>query len=193
MIEKLLFGTLDQLILKNPFERLMDLNRRHHYSFILGFSHAGVDTSGKIWYFWRDEWAGCIVLDTIQQVTLKLSKHNREFLISAVYARCNALDRFELWEELESVVEGSQLPWIIRGDSSVILNEEEKLELEELHRMEVELKKFLKIEEEFWRQTAGMKWFSNGDKNTKFFHSYVKGRRKKLHISEIENDQGVKV
>ncbi|KAH0696110.1 hypothetical protein KY290_013471 [Solanum tuberosum] len=59
--------------------------------------------------------------------------------------------------------------------------------------MEAELKKFLKIEEEFWRQKAGMKWFSDGDKNTKFFHSYVKRWRKNLYISEKENDQGVKV
>lgn len=31
-----------------------------------------------------------------------------------------------------------------------------------------------------------------GDKNTKYFHSYVKGRRKRLYITEIENNQGVK-
>jgi len=56
--------------------------------------------------------------------------------------------------------------------------------------MEVELKNYLRIEEDFWRQKAGMKWFSEGDMITKFFHSYVKGRRKKLHLSAIETDQG---
>lgn len=30
----------------------------------------------------------------------------------------------------------------------------------------------------------------DGDKNTQFFHSYVKGRRRKLHIGEIQNPQG---
>lgn len=60
----------------------------------------------------------------------------------------------------------------------------------ELCRLEAELKKYLKIEEEFWKQKAGMKWFVEGDMNTKFFHSYVKGRRKKLHLSEISNEQG---
>lgn len=34
-----------------------------------------------------------------------------------------------------------------------------------------------------------MKWFE-GDRNTKFFHSHVKGRRKKLNISEIQSEQG---
>lgn len=38
-----------------------------------------------------------------------------------------------------------------------------------------------------------MKWLQDGDKNTKFFHNYVKGRRRKLHISNIEDDQGVMV
>lgn len=31
----------------------------------------------------------------------------------------------------------------------------------------------------------------DGDKNTKVFHSYVKGRRKKFHISRIQNEQGL--
>lgn len=60
----------------------------------------------------------------------------------------------------------------------------------ELNRTEADLKKYYKIEEDFWRQKVGMKWFSEGDKNTKFFHSYVKGRRRKLHISEIEITSG---
>lgn len=35
-----------------------------------------------------------------------------------------------------------------------------------------------------------MTWFKEGDWNTKFFHSYVKGR-KKLRITEIKNSQGI--
>lgn len=55
----------------------------------------------------------------------------------------------------------------------------------ELLKAEVKLKKFLKLEEDFWRQKAGMKWFVKGDRNSKFFHSYVQGKRRKLHITEI--------
>lgn len=54
----------------------------------------------------------------------------------------------------------------------------------ELHRMQAELRKFMKLEEEFWKQKAGMKWFSQGDRNTKSFHSYVRGKRNKLQIRE---------
>lgn len=35
-----------------------------------------------------------------------------------------------------------------------------------------------------------MTWFKNGDKNTKFFHSYVNRRRRKLRISEITSLDG---
>ncbi|KAH0757928.1 hypothetical protein KY290_021421 [Solanum tuberosum] len=38
-----------------------------------------------------------------------------------------------------------------------------------------------------------MKWFKERDRNTKFFHSYVRGRRKKLHIESIKDIRGVEV
>ncbi|KAK4726324.1 hypothetical protein R3W88_031241 [Solanum pinnatisectum] len=63
----------------------------------------------------------------------------------------------------------------------------------ELHKLEAELKKYLRFEEEFWKQKAGIKWFSESDMNTKKIHSYVKGKRKKLHISAIESDQGITI
>lgn len=36
-----------------------------------------------------------------------------------------------------------------------------------------------------------MRWFTQGDRNTKFFHSYVRGKRKNLQIRDIKNDHGV--
>ncbi|XP_015159074.1 uncharacterized protein [Solanum tuberosum] len=59
-----------------------------------------------------------------------------------------------------------------------------------LSRAEAELKKYMYIEEEYWKQKSGMRWFKQGDKNTRFFHNYMKGRRKKLNITEIQNAQG---
>jgi len=35
-----------------------------------------------------------------------------------------------------------------------------------------------------------MKWFNDGDRNTKFFHTYVIGRRRRLQINEIEDERG---
>lgn len=59
-----------------------------------------------------------------------------------------------------------------------------------LHRAEAELKKWLKIEKDYWKEKAGLRWFAEGDKNFRFFHSYVNGRRKKLHITKINDRQG---
>lgn len=65
-----------------------------------------------------------------------------------------------------------------------------KQNTEELSKAEAELKKFRYMEEEFLKQKAGMRWFKDGDRNTRFFHNYVKERRKKLYISDIIIAQG---
>ncbi|XP_060211843.1 uncharacterized protein LOC132639414 [Lycium barbarum] len=59
-----------------------------------------------------------------------------------------------------------------------------------MQRAQAELKLYLHYEEEFWRQKARMDCFSEGDKNTRYFHSLVKGRRKKIQIRRIKDDAG---
>ncbi|XP_070054700.1 uncharacterized protein [Nicotiana tomentosiformis] len=49
-----------------------------------------------------------------------------------------------------------------------------------LQKAQSELKKYLSIEEQHWKQKAGMTWFAEGDKNTSFFHNHANGKRKKL-------------
>lgn len=114
MIEIMLFWNIRSLRTLKAFDRPMDMHRRQHYSFIalmesfqepaqievykrkLGFRNTAVNTSGKIWYFWKDDWEAEVLLDSIQQVTVKYSVNNKLFIISAVYARCNINDRLEL-------------------------------------------------------------------------------------------------
>ncbi|XP_059292492.1 uncharacterized protein LOC132045941 [Lycium ferocissimum] len=55
----------------------------------------------------------------------------------------------------------------------------------DLPKAQAELNSYLHLEEEYWKQKSGMRWFKDGDRNTKFFHSYVKGRRKKLAWQRI--------
>ncbi|XP_016473910.2 uncharacterized protein LOC107795741 [Nicotiana tabacum] len=59
-----------------------------------------------------------------------------------------------------------------------------------LQQVQAEMIKYLALEEEFWRQKAGMLWFKDGDRNTKFFHAQVNGRRKRLKLSRIQNSLG---
>ncbi|VFQ93090.1 unnamed protein product [Cuscuta campestris] len=47
-----------------------------------------------------------------------------------------------------------------------------------------------KIEETYWAQKANVKWIASGDASTKFFHSYVKGKRRKASIRLIRNQEG---
>ncbi|KAH0636641.1 hypothetical protein KY289_036556 [Solanum tuberosum] len=92
----------------------------------LGMENAYCNCASKIWVLWEDDWKGEVFRDSGQHLTVKISKSNVEILITAVYARCDALERLELWEELEQLVEDNTLLWIVGGDFNVILNEEEK-------------------------------------------------------------------
>ncbi|XP_070039777.1 uncharacterized protein [Nicotiana tomentosiformis] len=53
-----------------------------------------------------------------------------------------------------------------------------------------ELKKYLSIEEQYWKQKDGMTWFGEGDRNIIFFHNYVNGKRKKLQLKRIQYGDG---
>lgn len=59
---------------------------------------------------------------------------------------------------------------------------EEELTIENriiLQKAQAELKKYLRIKEQYWKQKADMTWFSEGDRNTKFFHNQVNGIKKR--------------
>nr|XP_016479792.1 PREDICTED: uncharacterized protein LOC107801044 [Nicotiana tabacum] len=59
-----------------------------------------------------------------------------------------------------------------------------------LQQVQAELKKYLSIEEQYWKQKAGMNWFAGGDRNTRFFHTHVNGKRQKLQLKIIQNGDG---
>ncbi|XP_060182017.1 uncharacterized protein LOC132611631 [Lycium barbarum] len=60
-----------------------------------------------------------------------------------------------------------------------------------LQQAQAEWKKYVHYEEEFWRQKSHMTSFAEGDRNTRYFHSIVNGRRKRLRIKRIQNQQGI--
>lgn len=55
-----------------------------------------------------------------------------------------------------------------------------------LQKNQEEVKKYLHFEEEFQRQKADITWFEKEDRNTRFFYSLVKDRRKRLQINRIK-------
>nr|XP_016459646.1 PREDICTED: uncharacterized protein LOC107783182 [Nicotiana tabacum] len=59
-----------------------------------------------------------------------------------------------------------------------------------LQKAQSELKRYLSIEEQYWKQKAGMPWFAEGDRNTSFFHNHINGKRQKLQLKRIQNHDG---
>ncbi|XP_027150198.1 uncharacterized protein LOC113750422 [Coffea eugenioides] len=53
-----------------------------------------------------------------------------------------------------------------------------------------QLKEAYKKEEQFWCQKARIEWLRDGDKNTRYFHAHVKGRRTRNMIRKLQRDDG---
>ena len=64
------------------------------------------------------------------------------------------------------------------------------MEWEERIDLEKQLEELNNLEEIYWKQRAGDNWILKGDANTKFFHQFANGRRRKNNIAYLESDNG---
>lgn len=62
---------------------------------------------------------------------------------------------------------------------------------ETLHKAQAKWKKQLQWKKKFWKHKAGIEWFQDGERNTKFFQTIVNWRRRRLRVNMIQNDEGV--
>nr|XP_027090446.1 uncharacterized protein LOC113711482 [Coffea arabica] len=60
----------------------------------------------------------------------------------------------------------------------------------ELHRAKGILLRSLRVEEDYWRQKARLRWLKDGDCNTRYFHASVREKRSKLAIHRIKDAGG---
>lgn len=51
-----------------------------------------------------------------------------------------------------------------------------------LHKVNVEYIRHLKVEEVVLKEKTQLQWFKEGDANSKYFHALMRGRRRKLLI-----------
>ena len=58
-----------------------------------------------------------------------------------------------------------------------------------LHEMNVKYIKFLKLEDTILKQKTQLQWFKDSDKNSKYFHSIIRGKKRKLFVHEIINEE----
>jgi hypothetical protein len=59
------------------------------------------------------------------------------------------------------------------------------------YHLEAQMMEMLSSEEEYWRQRGRQQWILQGDANTKFFHAFANGRKRKCAIHSLSSDHGV--
>lgn len=50
-----------------------------------------------------------------------------------------------------------------------------------------------KKEDAFWQQKAGLRWFKEGDTNSKFFDTMIKAKRRRLSLKGMKDSDNNKV
>ncbi|XP_075111674.1 uncharacterized protein LOC142181905 [Nicotiana tabacum] len=128
------------------FERLIKMHRKNNYEFIglmepmqqartleryrniIGFAQAISNVSNKIWVFIDEVFEVTVIYNRVQQLTLRLyhTDSHVEIVLTLVYAKCNAIERIELWDSLYTMESDMNVPWLVGGDFNVIWDEEEK-------------------------------------------------------------------
>ncbi|XP_071902842.1 uncharacterized protein [Coffea arabica] len=56
--------------------------------------------------------------------------------------------------------------------------------------LKIQLKDAYKEEEQHWHQKSRIQWLKEGDKNTKYFHALVHGRRRRNRLNKLQRDDG---
>ncbi|XP_075109246.1 uncharacterized protein LOC142181032 [Nicotiana tabacum] len=69
-----------------------------------------------------------VMYNMVQQLTLRLfhTESHVEFVLTLIYAKCDAIERIELWDSLYAMARDMDASWLVGGDFNVIWDEEEK-------------------------------------------------------------------
>ncbi|XP_019242252.1 PREDICTED: uncharacterized protein LOC109222340, partial [Nicotiana attenuata] len=131
---------------KQAFERIITMHRQYHFEFIgilelmqqstkieryrarIGLAQAVVNVSSKIWDFIDEVFEVDIMYNMAQQLTLRLvhTETHVEMVLTLIYAKCDHIERIELWDSLYAMASDMSVPWLVGGDFNVIWDEEEK-------------------------------------------------------------------
>jgi hypothetical protein len=58
------------------------------------------------------------------------------------------------------------------------------------YHLEGQMMEMLSREEDYWRQRGRQQWLLQGDANTKFFHAFANGRKRKCAIHTLSSESG---
>lgn len=74
-------------------------------------SYVNYDTNCQIWVFVNDHVQSGIISDSDQRLTLYLTlKDEKQLMTTAVYAKCSAKERLNLWDDLYNLSNNFLLP-----------------------------------------------------------------------------------
>lgn len=76
----------------------------------------------------------------------------------------------------------------IAEENFINLNSKDNMTI--LHALNAENIRFLKLEETIPKQKTQLQWFREGDMNSKYFHALIRGRRRKIYIHKIQDEEG---
>lgn len=64
-----------------------------------------------------------ILYNMVQQLNLKLfhTETHVELILTLVYAKCDVIERIELWDSFYAMAKDMITPWLVGGDFNVIL------------------------------------------------------------------------
>ncbi|KAF5468900.1 hypothetical protein F2P56_013011 [Juglans regia] len=109
----------------DPF---VDVDKMSRLASMLGLSNfcSNAEVDGKIWNFWSDD-CGWEPLSMTNQVIIGSFLFGEEkLLISFNYAKCNSIERRELWQSLEGI-DDNEISWIVVGDFNIIREDSERV------------------------------------------------------------------
>ncbi|XP_019264569.1 PREDICTED: uncharacterized protein LOC109242177 [Nicotiana attenuata] len=90
-------------------------------------------------------------------------------------------DIFQEAKEYEEKVKAAEMVWAQTNEEADRAN---------LHDLKAQYIRYMKLEENFLKQKTQLQWFKEGDANSKYFHSLIRGRRRKLYIHKIKDEDG---
>lgn len=151
-----------------------DQTKRHRYFKFLNFWTTEDSFMDVVRINWNQHVAGnplWKLQQKLKRVGRRLSQWSREE-IGDVY------DQVEVWEAKMQHLEDEDL--IARSENS----------RNEVNKGHAEYVQWLNKQESILKQKAKVKWFEEGEINSKYFHSVIRDRRRRLGINKIKNKRG---
>ncbi|OIT36491.1 hypothetical protein A4A49_60450, partial [Nicotiana attenuata] len=121
--------TINKVVFVAIMEPFVRKEKIEGYKKFLGFHKCISNDNGKIWCFWTTNCQTTVLTNEDQQITINISEkgEGNGLFLTAVYVKCTASERSELWHSLERVNAMVNWPLCIGGDFNSILDIDEKL------------------------------------------------------------------